>query len=101
MPVVNQLSDRYEKVGVRFIGVSVDEPSTENQIEEFTQQLSIRYEVWRGATAADMDQMGFPFAIPSTAILQNGRIVDRVTGDFKQERLMRKIDELLAKPLRP
>jgi hypothetical protein len=97
--MLNGIQRQYKDRGVRVIGISVDDKSTAHQIDGFIKSTRLDYEIWRRATASDMDKLGFQFVIPSTAILDsNGRVVARFVGEITASRLTGPLDRLLRKP---
>lgn len=98
IPILNEIQQRYKDRGVRVIGITVDDKSTAGQIDDFMKKTPFGYEVWRKGSAEDMDKLGFVFAIPATAILdQKGKVVERFTGEISIARLTNRIDRLLAR----
>ena len=97
MPIFVRAREDYQARGVEVIGASVDDASTRDQIEPFTEEYGINFPVWLGATAKDMRRLGLGIALPATALIdRDGRVVGRLIGLVEEHELIERIDWLLG-----
>jgi thiol-disulfide isomerase/thioredoxin len=97
MPLLASAAHSYQGRGVTFIGASLDEPKTQNQITDFLKRFDVNFAVWRGASGDDLARLGMGEAVPATAFLdKEGRIAARVSGQISEIELKQRIDWLLG-----
>ena len=97
MPMLVDAAKRYAERGVVFIGASLDDSKTKDQIPAFLTKYQVTFPVWYGATGDDMDALKMGEAAPATAFLDaEGRIVARVEGQMTAEEIPERLDWLLG-----
>lgn len=88
----------YSSRGVVFIAASLDEVKTKPAIPAFIAKYEVRFPVWLGATANDLDRLQMGPAVPATAFIDaEGRIVARVWGQMREDEMKERL-EWLAGP---
>jgi thiol-disulfide isomerase/thioredoxin len=95
IPLFSQLHTAYQDQGVRFLGVAIDDPEP---IRGFLDQVPMAYPTFYGmesaldVAAAYGNQRG---TLPYTVIIdQNGRIVERFSGELHEPDLRPILDDL-------
>jgi thiol-disulfide isomerase/thioredoxin len=102
MPMLSKAQEDYEKRGVIVLGVNTDDESTRRNISKFFKQTRINFDVWIGASTADMERFGLGNALPATAFIdQQGRIVGRVLGPLEEADIRHRIEYLLGERTGP
>ena len=98
MPGFVRLQERWKDRGVRFVGLSDEDPA---KVERFANELRINYPLWVGADAAGAlsrrlgNRLG---VLPHTVILDPaGRPVDGRVGPYLERDLEPKLAALVAK----
>jgi thiol-disulfide isomerase/thioredoxin len=93
MPMMVEAAKAWAPKGVVFIGASLDDRKTQKNIPEFLEKFQVKFPVWTGATADDLDKLRMGNAVPDTAFLDAGGIIfARVRGEIRRAEL----DERLA-----
>jgi thiol-disulfide isomerase/thioredoxin len=88
MPMLTEAARDWESKGVVFVAASLDEKSTRKSVPEFAGKYGIRFPVWLGATADDLERLGMGEAVPDTAFVdERGFIFARVRGQMRREEL--------------
>jgi thiol-disulfide isomerase/thioredoxin len=97
MPMLVELEKEYAARGVVFIAASLDDPQTRAKIPDFLNTFNIRFPVWVGASAWDLDDLKMGQALPATAFLDTeGRVVARVFGQISKDEVIERLDWLLG-----
>ena len=79
MPWFVDLQKKYEAQGLQVVGVAMDDSSKED-IDKFTQEMSVNYPIVIGKEATADSYGGLP-ALPTTLYIdREGKVVDRVIG---------------------
>jgi thiol-disulfide isomerase/thioredoxin len=98
MPMLVEAEKAYSSRGVVFIAASLDEAKTKPAIPAFVAKYEVRFPVWLGATANDLDRLQMGPAVPATAFIDaEGRIVARVWGQMREDEMKERL-EWLAGP---
>ena len=83
--------------GIAFIGVSLDNSKTKQNVPEFLNKYRVSFPVWLGATGDDLTRLGMGEAVPATAFIDpEGYIVARVSGQIRAAELTERIEWLLG-----
>src|SRR6266576_293227 len=64
MPLLVAAETEYVSRGVAFIGASLDDWKTMNNVPKFVNQYQVSFPVWVGATADDLAKLGMGNAVP-------------------------------------
>ena len=83
IPVLEALYKRHSAVGLKVIGVSIDDAGRRKDVQAFARRFGITYHVW-----LDPDQRVMPafsvIGVPTTFLIDaSGRLVWRKTGEVK------------------
>lgn len=102
IPMLVEAEKKYSSRGVIFIGASLDDDKTKNQIPAFLRKYQVTFPIWVGASGDDLDRLKMGPAVPATAFLdQDGRIVARVEGQLRSGEIEERLDWLLRGKLDP
>jgi thiol-disulfide isomerase/thioredoxin len=94
MPMLVDMEQQYAG-RVVFIAASLDDAKTNGKIPAFLESYKVRFPVWYGATADDLDQLKLGGAVPATVFLDaEGRIVSRILGQARPEEVKERLDWL-------
>jgi thiol-disulfide isomerase/thioredoxin len=97
MPGFVRLQERWKERGVRFVGLSDDEPA---KVDRFATELKINYPLWVGADAAGAlsKRLGNRLGVlPHTVILDpNGNPVEGRVGPYLEQDLEQKLAALVV-----
>ncbi len=92
LPVLNKLYQKYEKSGLKLIGISIDLEGTE-AMQPIVDKLSIKFPIyWYGEKAVKKFKLN---AIPMLFFIKEGVIVEKFYGRHPQRSLKKKFKELL------
>jgi thiol-disulfide isomerase/thioredoxin len=95
MPMLVEAQKRWTDKGVTFIGVSLDDKKTIDQVPEFTQRFHVPFDIWTGASADDLDRLRLGQGVPDTVFLDDqGRVVARVLGEIRRNELDERLEWL-------
>jgi thiol-disulfide isomerase/thioredoxin len=95
MPMLVEAGKQWTPKGVVFIGASLDDRKTINNIPAFLREYKIDFPVWTGTTLDDMDKLKMGEAVPDTAFIdEGGVIVSRVEGEIKKGELAERLEWL-------
>lgn len=97
LPMLAEEQDRYASRGVLVVGASVDDATTVKHVPGFWKKEKVKFPVWVGATADDLEKLGLGEAVPATAFFdRDGNLVGRVLGVLRRDDLERRIEWLLG-----
>jgi len=96
VPMLVKEEARYKTRGVQVIGVSIDKRGNRSKVRRFIAKHHIDFPIWVGGTGADVSRWKLGPAVPATAFIMNGRIVDRVMGEMHQAGFEHRINWLLG-----
>ncbi len=92
LPVLNKLYQKYEKSGLKLIGISIDLEGTE-AMQPIVDKLSIKFPIyWYGEKAVKKFKLN---AIPMLFFIKEGVIVERAAGRHPERSLNKKFKEFL------
>ena len=92
LPVLNKVYRKYEKRGLKLIGISIDIEGTE-AMQPIVDKLSIRFPIyWFGDRAVKKFKL---YAIPVLFFIENGKIVEKAAGKHSERFLNKKFKEFL------
>jgi thiol-disulfide isomerase/thioredoxin len=92
LPILNKLYHKYEKRGLKLIGISIDIEGTA-AMQPIVDKLSIRFPVyWYGDNAVKKFKL---YAIPVLFFIKNGEIVEKAAGKHSERYLKKKFKEFL------
>jgi thiol-disulfide isomerase/thioredoxin len=95
MPMYVAVAKDWAGKGIVFIGASLDDKSTQRNIPAFLKQYQIDFQVWKGATADDLDRLEMGKAVPDTAFIgEDGTVLFRVQGEIKKPELIERLEWL-------
>ena len=78
--------------GIVFIGASLDDRASRNNIPAFLKTFQVDFPVWKGATRDDLSKLKMGEAVPCTAFLdEQGHIFARVQGEIKRTELIERL----------
>lgn len=98
MPMLADLERKYADKGLVVLAGSVDDKSSQAQIQPFAEKDKIPFPVLIGATPDQMKQLQLGEAIPATAFFDaDGKLVARVLGELDKSNLQHRIDWMLGK----
>ncbi len=88
MPLLVESEKAWGRKGVVFIGASLDEKKTQNNIPAFLRKYGVGFPIWIGANGDHLAKLGMGEAVPDTAFLdEEGVIFARVLGEIKKAEL--------------
>ena len=92
LPVLNKLYQKYEKRGLKLIGISIDIEGTQ-AMQPIVDKLSIKFPIyWYGEKAVKKFKLN---AIPMLFFIKQGEIVEKVPGRHSERSLNKKFKEFL------
>jgi thiol-disulfide isomerase/thioredoxin len=92
LPVLNKLYQKYEKSGLKLIGISIDLEGT-SAMQPIVDKLSIKFPVyWYGEKAVKKFKLN---AIPMLFFIKEGVIVEKLYGRHPERSLKKKFKEFL------
>ncbi len=100
MPDLEEVSERFKARGIQFIGVSLDERKSDEEVLGFAQQQGVSYlQVW-GTIEQQQPFSSLasspPGAVPLTAVLHEGTVRAVYVGQVDPEKLGVLLEQLLA-----
>jgi thiol-disulfide isomerase/thioredoxin len=96
MPMLVQTAGTYAGKNVAFVGVSLDEPTTQNKIPDYLAKRHVEYPIWVGATDDDLKSLKLGKAVPATLFLDaNGIAKSRILGQMRPGEIEQRVDWLL------
>jgi thiol-disulfide isomerase/thioredoxin len=94
LPVLNKLYQKYQKQGLKLIGISIDLEGPK-AMQPIVDKLKISFPIyWYGDTAVQKFSL---FVIPMIFLVKDGRIVEKLPGRRSEKELNKKIREFLGK----
>jgi thiol-disulfide isomerase/thioredoxin len=97
LPMLESLAREYAKRGVEFVAASVDAQATQDRIPDAISQAGVTFDVWVGATGADMHRFDVGTELPATAIVDRDRsIAFRLRGPLTDRMLRERLDWLIG-----
>jgi len=97
MPDLAAIQNAYAPFGVQVIGASADELADRAKVVQFIREAKVNFQVWLGATTADMQKFGVGPGLPATVIIgRNGKIVWVKPTVINEAELKKELDRLLA-----
>jgi thiol-disulfide isomerase/thioredoxin len=97
MPLLVDAEKEYGPRGVAFIGASLDDSKTKQQVPEFISKYRVGFPVWLGATGDDLAHLRMGEAVPATAFVdRDGHVIARVSGQLREPELRERIEWLLG-----
>jgi thiol-disulfide isomerase/thioredoxin len=98
MPMLAEMQRKYADQGLVVLGGSVDDVTTEPQIQPYGEKSKISFPLLVGATSEQMKQMQLGESIPATAFFDaDGKLVGRVLGELNKSELQHRIEWMLGK----
>jgi thiol-disulfide isomerase/thioredoxin len=92
LPVLNKLYQKYEKHGLKLIGISIDLEGTA-AMQPIVDKLSIKFPIyWYGEKAVKKFKLN---AIPMLFYIKHGEIVEKAAGKHSERSLSKKFKEFL------
>jgi thiol-disulfide isomerase/thioredoxin len=92
LPVLNKLYQKYQKQGLKLIGISIDLEGPK-AMQPIVDKLKISFPIyWYGDTAVQKFSL---FSIPMIFLVKDGRIVEKLPGRRSEKVLNKKIREFL------
>ena len=93
LPALNKLYQKYEKQGLKLIGISIDLEGPK-AMQPIVDKLQVVFPVyWYGESAVQKFSI---YAIPMIFFVKNGRIVEKLPGRRSEKELNKKIREFLS-----
>jgi len=93
LPVINKLYQKYQKQGLKLIGVSIDLGGPQ-AMQPIIDKLRVSFPVyWYGETAVQKFSL---FVIPMIFLVKDGQIVEKLPGRRSEKELSKKIREFLG-----
>ncbi len=88
MPMMVEAEKTWAAKGVVFIAVSLDEEKTKGEIPAFLEKYQVKFAVWAGASADELDKLQLGQGVPDTVFVnEDGVIVARVLGEIRRGEL--------------
>ena len=92
LPVLNKLYQKYQKQGLKLIGISIDLEGPK-AMQPIVDKLKISFPIyWYGDTAVQKFSL---FVIPMIFLVKDGQIVEKLPGRRSEKVLNKKIREFL------
>ena len=92
LPVLNKLYQKYQKQGLKLIGISIDLEGPK-AMQPIVDKLKISFPIyWYGDTAVQKFSL---FAIPMIFLVKDGQIIEKLPGRRSEKVLNKKIREFL------
>jgi thiol-disulfide isomerase/thioredoxin len=95
MPAFSRLQARYGDRGVRFVGLSSDEPT---KVRDFTREVPVRYPLWTGGDEVGElsrrlgNEMG---VLPHTVLIDPaGQLIESKVGPYTEAALASRLDSI-------
>ena len=93
LPVLNKLYQKYQKQGLKLIGISIDLEGPK-AMQPIVDKLKISFPIyWYGDTAVQKFSL---FVIPMIFLVKDGQIVEKLPGRRSEKELSKKIREFLG-----
>ena len=93
LPVLNKLYQKYQKQGLKLIGVSIDLGGPQ-AMQPIIDKLRVSFPIyWYGETAVQKFSL---FVIPMIFLVKDGQIVEKLPGRRSEKELSKKIREFLG-----
>jgi thiol-disulfide isomerase/thioredoxin len=93
LPVLNKLYQKYQKQGLKLIGISIDLEGPK-AMQPIIDKLQVSFPVhWYGESAVQKFSL---YAIPMIFLVKDGRIVGKLPGRRSEKELSKKIREFLS-----
>ena len=93
LPVLNKLYQKYQKQGLKLIGVSIDLGGPQ-AMQPIIDKLRVSFPIyWYGETAVQKFSL---FVIPMIFLVKDGQIVEKLPGRRSGKELNKKIQKFLA-----
>jgi cytochrome c biogenesis protein CcmG/thiol:disulfide interchange protein DsbE len=97
MPMMVEAEKVWGPKGVLFIGASLDDSKTRQNIPAFLKEFLITFPIWTGATADDLAKLRLGEAVPDTAFLDSeGVIFARVSGEIRRTELDERLEWVMG-----
>lgn len=88
VPMLVEAEKTWSAKGITFIAVSLDDKKTLRYVDPFVQDFHVRFPVWVGATADDLDRLRLGQGVPDTFFVdEKGLIAARVLGEIRRQEL--------------
>ena len=92
LPILNKLYQKYEKKGLKLIGISIDFEGAQ-AMQPIVDKLSIKFPIyWFGEKAVKKFRLN---AIPMLFYIKHGEIVEKAAGRHSERSLNKKFKEFL------
>jgi peroxiredoxin len=100
MPDLAAIQNEFGALGVQVIGVSTDDPESQNKVVQFVKETKINFPIWLGGSTDHMYRFGLGAALPGTVVIgRDGRVNKVISGVIDQAVLRKLIESLLAVPV--
>lgn len=100
MPDLAAIQNEFGALGVQVIGVSTDDPESQNKVVQFVKETKINFPIWLGGSTDHMYRFGLGAALPGTVVIgRDGRVKKVISGVIDQAILRKLIESLLAVPI--
>jgi thiol-disulfide isomerase/thioredoxin len=97
LPRLAQIAASYEGKPVKFVTISIDDPTDRKKIPRVLERLKVPADSWVGGDTDMMAGFGLGDIVPATAVLdERGEIVARVMGDAREADVRTAVDWLLG-----
>lgn len=98
MPMLADMQRKYGDKGLVVLGGSVDDISSQVNIQPFAAKDRIPFPLLVGATSGQMKRLQLGEVIPATAFFDtDGKLVGRVLGELDKSELQHRIEWMLGK----
>lgn len=102
MPMMVEAEKVWGPKGVLFIGASLDDSKTRQNIPAFVKEFRVTFPIWTGATPDDLTKLRLGDAVPDTVFLDSdGVIFARVRGEIRRPELDERLDWVTGDRTRP
>jgi len=100
MPDLAAIQNEFGALGLQVIGVSTDDPESQNKVVQFVKETKINFPIWLGGSTDHMHRFGLGAALPGTVVIgRDGRVKKVISGVIDQALLRKQIEALLDVPI--
>lgn len=102
MPMMVGAEKVWGQKGVLFVGASLDDNKTRQNIPAFVKEFQVTFPIWTGATLDDLARLRLGEAVPDTAFLDSeGAVFARVRGEIRRTELDERLEWVTGDRTRP
>jgi len=102
MPMMVEAEKMWGPKGVVFVGASLDDNKTKQNIPAFVKEFGVTFPIWTGASPDDLTKLHLGEAVPDTAFLDSeGVIFARVRGEIRRAELDERLNWITGDRAQP